>query len=108
LQGICNMGKLFWNVCCLVHSGIANGGQFKVSFIYQQLWTRSILREPIVMVGSLEIKPYLLIDAGYVSWNCVLHNFKPVDGNLDKIMLDLQMNVSRVNMENVFGILKNN
>jgi len=28
---------------------------------------RSILREPIVVVEGLEIKPYLLIDAGYAS-----------------------------------------
>jgi hypothetical protein len=61
-----------------------------------------------VVIEGLEIKPNLLGDAGYASWNCVLHNFKPVDGNLDKIMLDRQMSVSRVNMENVFGILKNN
>jgi hypothetical protein len=39
LQGICNMDKLFWNVCCLVPSRTTNGGQFKVSFIYQQLQT---------------------------------------------------------------------
>jgi hypothetical protein len=37
LQVICQMDKLFWNVCCSIPSKIADGGQFKVSFIYQQL-----------------------------------------------------------------------
>jgi hypothetical protein len=32
---------------------------------------------------------------------------KPVDGNLDKIMFDQQMNVGKTNIENIFGILKN-
>jgi hypothetical protein len=91
----------------LVPSRTTNGGQFKVSFIYQQLQTWSILREPIVVVEGLEIKPYLLGNMGYASWNYLLHNFTLVDGNLDKIMLDWQMNVSRVSIENVFGILKN-
>ncbi len=34
LQGICNMDKLFWNVCCSVLGGTTNGAQFKLSFIY--------------------------------------------------------------------------
>jgi hypothetical protein len=101
------MDKLFWNVYCLVLGRTKDGGQFKVSSIYQQLWTRSILREPIVVVEGLKIKPYLLGDAGYASWDYLLHNFKLVDGNLDKIMFNQQMNVGRVNIKNVFGILKN-
>jgi hypothetical protein len=64
LQAICDMDKLFWNVYYLVPSKIVDGGQFKVSFIYQQLRTCSILKEPIVVVEGLEIKPYLLGDAG--------------------------------------------
>jgi len=36
-----------------------------------------------------------------------LHNFKPIDEILDKIMFDWQMNVGRINIENAFGILKN-
>jgi hypothetical protein len=35
-----------------------------------------------------------------------LCNFKPVDEYWDKIMFDQQMNVGRINIENVFGILK--
>jgi hypothetical protein len=61
------MDKLFWNACCSIHGGTTNEGQFKVSFIYYQLRTQSILRKPIVVVESLEIKPYLLGDAGYAS-----------------------------------------
>jgi hypothetical protein len=67
LQAICDMDKLFWNVCCLVLGKTTNGGQFKVSSIYQQLRTQSILREPIVVDEGLKINPYLLGDAGYAS-----------------------------------------
>jgi hypothetical protein len=61
------MDKLFWNVCCLVPGETIDGGQFKVSSIYQQLRTQSILRDPIVVVESLKIKPYLHGDADYAS-----------------------------------------
>jgi hypothetical protein len=36
----------------------------------------------------------------------LLLHFKPIDGNLHKIMFDQQMNVGRVSIKNVFGILK--
>jgi len=78
-----------------------------VSSIYQQLFTRSILKKPIVVVQGFKIKPYLLINVGYANQNYLLCNFKSIDGNLDKIMFDQQMNVGKVNIENVFGILKN-
>ncbi len=78
-----------------------------MSSIHQQLWTQSILRELFVVVKGLEIKPYLLGDVGYVSWYYIWHNFKPVDGNLDKIIFDQQMNVGRINLEMFFRILKN-
>jgi len=77
-----------------------------VSSIYQQLSTRSILKEPIVVVEGLEIKPYLLINAGYANQDYLLCNFKLIDGNLDKIMFCQQMNVGKVNIENAFGILE--
>jgi hypothetical protein len=42
-----------------------------------------------VVVEGLEIKPYLLGDASYASQHYLnLRNFKPVDGNLDKILFD--------------------
>ncbi len=78
-----------------------------MSSIYQQLSTRSILKEPIVVVEGLEIKPYLHINVGYANRDYLLCNFKPIDGNLDKIVFDQQMNVDKVNIENAFGILEN-
>ncbi len=101
------MDKSFWNVYCLVLGITIDGGQFNVSSIYQQLRTWSILREPIVVVEGLKIKLYLFGDVGYASWNYLLCNFKLVNGNLDKIMFDQQINVGRVSIENAFGILKN-
>ncbi len=60
-----------------------------MSFIYQQLQTWSIKKKPVVVVEALEIKPYLLGDASCASWHYLnLCNFKPVDGNLDKIVFE--------------------
>jgi hypothetical protein len=41
-----------------------------------------------VVVEGLEIKPYLLTNASYASQDYLLCNFKPIDGNFDKIMFD--------------------
>jgi hypothetical protein len=35
LQTVCDMDKVFWNVCCLVPGGTVDGGQFKISQIYE-------------------------------------------------------------------------
>jgi len=35
LQAICDMDKLFWNVCCLILGEMMDADQFQVSFIYQ-------------------------------------------------------------------------
>jgi hypothetical protein len=42
---------------------------------------------------------------GYASWDYLLYNFKPIDGDLDKIIFDWQMNVARISIGNVFGVL---
>jgi hypothetical protein len=73
--------------------------QLGVSLRCQQLWTKSILREPVLVVKGLQIKPYLLGDVGYVNWDYIWHKFKLVDGNLDKIMFDRQMNVGRITLK---------
>ncbi len=60
-----------------------------------------------MVVEGLKIKPYLLGNVSCASQYYLLHNFKLVHGNLDKIMFDQQMNVGKISIENVFGILKN-
>jgi hypothetical protein len=37
LQVVCDMNKVFWNVCCSVPGGTADGGQFKILQIYEQI-----------------------------------------------------------------------
>ena len=86
--------------------GTADSGALKVSSLYAQLVDRSILQEPVVLVRGMRVRPYLLADAGYPSREYMLRNFKPADGNVDKIRFDLQMNVGRVLVENAFGLLK--
>ncbi len=60
-----------------------------------------------MVVEGLKIKPYLLGNVSCASRYYLSHNFKLVHGNLDKIMFDQQMNVGKISIENVFGILKN-
>ncbi len=57
-----------------------------------------------MVVEGLKLKTYLLGNVGYASWSYLLHNFKPVSENLDKIMFDRQINVSRISIENAFEI----
>ncbi len=44
LQVISNIDKLFRIICCSVPWGTIDGGQVKVSFIYEQFQTQSILK----------------------------------------------------------------
>jgi hypothetical protein len=53
---------------------------------------------------GLEIEPYLFVNAIQTYLLC---NFKLVDENLDKIVFDRQLNVERVNIENIFANFKN-
>ena len=106
LQGVCDADLLFWNVCCTMPGGTTDSGALKVSSLYAQLVARSILQEPVVLVRGTRVRPYLLADAGYPSREYMLRNFKPADGNVDKIRFDMQMNAGRVLVENAFGLLK--
>jgi hypothetical protein len=100
------MDKVFWNVCCSVPGGTVDGGQFKISQIYEQIRRREKLATPVVIVDGTHIKHFLLGDAGYPSRTYLLRNYKPTDGDVDKIKFDRQINGGRVSIENVFGLLK--
>ena len=52
------------------------------------------------------MRSYLLANASYPSLEYMLRNFKPADGNVDKIRFDMHMNGGRVLVENAFGLLK--
>jgi hypothetical protein len=58
-----------------------------------------------VVIEGLEIKPYLFGNVGYASWDYLLYNFKPIDGDMDKIIFVQQMNVVRISIGNGFGDL---
>ena len=85
--------------------GTADSGALKVFSLYAQLVDRTILQEPVVLVRGSRV-PYLLADASYLSREYMLRNFKPADGNVDKMRFDLQMNARSVLVENAFGLLK--
>jgi hypothetical protein len=88
LQVVCDIDKVFWNVCCSVPGGTADGGQFKISQIYEQIREREILATPVVIVDGTHIKHFLLGDAGYPNRTYLLRSYKPADGDVDKIKFD--------------------
>ena len=103
---VSHVDKVFWNVCCSIIGGNADGGQFKISQIHKQIRRREILATPVVIIDGTYIKPYLVGDAGYPSRTYLFRNSIPADGDVDKIMLDRQINGGRVSIENVFVLLK--
>ena len=76
LQALCNMNKIFWNVCAAQPSGVYDVVQFWWSSLYQELWNRTILSEPIIEVKCVRIQPYLISDSAYPSQPYLLKNFK--------------------------------
>ena len=75
-----------------------------------QLRRRKILPEPVMEIGGIEVRPYLLGDSAYPSHPYLLKNFKPsvTDPNFgDKRKFDEFVNIGRVVIEHAFGALKN-
>jgi len=76
LQGVCDTNRMFWNVCAGQPGGVHDASQFVVSSLATQLSTRQILRAPIIQLGGMEIRPYLIGDTAYPSRPYMLKNFK--------------------------------
>ena len=68
---------MFWNVCAGQPEGVHDAGEFAVSSLAIQLSTRRILATPIIRLGGLDIRPYLICDTAYLSRPYMLRNFKP-------------------------------
>ena len=77
LQGVCDTNRMFWNVCAGQPGGVHDAGQFVVSSLATQLSTRRILATPVIRLGGLDIRPYLIGDTAYPSRPYMLRNFKP-------------------------------
>ena len=108
VQAVCDMDRVFWNVCAGQPGGVHDGGQFQWSSLYTQLKTRAILREPLLHIGNQEVRPYLLEDSAYPIRPLLLKNFKPGNSDFrDQIRFDSSMNSDRVVIENAFAGLKN-
>jgi len=56
------MDKVFWNVCYSVPGGTIDGGQFKISHIYEQIRRREMLATLVVIVDGTHIKFFFLDD----------------------------------------------
>jgi hypothetical protein len=86
LQAICDTNRMFWNVCEGQPGGVHDVEQFAVSSLTKQSSRRQILAEPIIHLGGMEIRPYLLGDTAYPSRPYMLKNSKPGDpAMVDKI-----------------------
>ena len=110
LQAVCNLERFFWNVYAGQPGRVHDAGQFAWSKIYTQLRRREILREPVMEIGGIEVRPYLLGDSVYPSRLYLLKNFKPSITDLnfgEKRRFDECVNAGRIVIENAFGALKN-
>ena len=47
---------------------------------------------------------FLLNDVGYPNRTYLLWNYKPADGDVNKIRFDRQINGGRISIENAFGL----
>lgn len=76
LQDVCDLDLLFWNVCVGQFYKVHDGGQFSWSILYGELYTRKILKEPVIQLHNEKVRPYLLDDFVYPSMPYMLENFK--------------------------------
>jgi len=58
---------MFGNICVGEPGGVYDVGQFVVSSLATQLSTRQILVRPIIHLGGMDIRPYLIGDIAYPS-----------------------------------------
>ena len=108
LQRICDMDRIFWNVCAGQPSGVHDAGQFRWSSLYNELHQRHILSDPIIVVRGVQVKPYLIGDSAYPSRPYLLKNFKPTNHAFrDEKKFDASINMGRVVIEHAFSALKN-
>ena len=108
LQGVCDMDRIFWNVCTRQPSGVHDAGQFRWSSLYHELYQRHILSNPTIVVRGVQVKPYLIGDSTYPSRPYLLKNYKPANPAFrDQKRFDASINTGRVVIEHVFSVLKN-
>jgi hypothetical protein len=110
VQAVCDVEKIFWNVCAGCPGGVHDGGQFKTSSLYQQLRRQQVLQHPQIMVRGLTVKPYLIGDSAYPICTYLMKNYKSkYAGDVnheDKKRFDKSMNRGRVVIEHAFAALK--
>jgi hypothetical protein len=109
LQAVCDIDKIFWNVCAGQPGGVHDVGQFRWSSLYQDLHQRRILQDPSIIVRGVQIQPFLIGDSAYLSRPYLLKNFKPGNDPVlhDQVRFDSAINSGKVVIENAFGALKN-
>jgi hypothetical protein len=108
LHAVCDMNKMFWNVCTGQPGGVHDAGQFRWSSLYQELLERTILSEPSIHVKGVCVQLYLIGDTTYPSHPYLLKNFKPQNPTLvDQRIFDSSVNSGKVAIEHAFGDLKN-
>jgi len=106
---LCDVDKIFWNVCVGQLERVHDGGQFKRCSLYLPLRFQEILLKPIIIIWCIKCIPFLIGDATYPICNYLQKNWKTCNLiDVDKIKYDFNMNLKKVVMENAFGSLKNN
>ena len=53
LQGVCDVDKVFWDVCCVATGGSNDEEHLKSSRLWSRLCENEILREPVITVQGI-------------------------------------------------------
>ncbi len=65
LQVVCDVNKIFWNICASQPTRAHDGGQFKRCRLYAQLRFQKILQKLIGITQGMKSTPFLISDATY-------------------------------------------
>ncbi len=65
LQAVCDVNKIFWNICASQPGGVHDGGQFKRCSLYAHLRSQEILQKLVVTIQGMKCTSFLISDATY-------------------------------------------
>lgn len=52
-QGVCDVDKVFWDVCCVVFGGLNDLEYLKLSSLWIRLWEKEVLREFVISLQGI-------------------------------------------------------
>lgn len=108
LQGVCDADKVFWDVCCVAPGGSNDSEHLKSSSLWTRLWEKEVLREPVISLQGVSIRPYLVGDKNYPLLPFLINPFDTAPAETQaESLFDAQLQKGHASIVTTFGILKN-